>query len=553
MAASVYAIWEVRSQGSDNNSGCFDPNSTMTSTLSSSNGTSATPTVTASNYTFTSSDIGYYLFIKSGTSWTPGWYQITSISSGSAIVNATSGQVVKLNRRRSSVNGIGTTDNLASGNWAIDYSQNNNNRILFTDLTLNSTTTCSSSANPFTPAMIGNTIRITAGTNFTAQVFVITSLSGSIAQLDRTAGTSGATNGTAYLGGAMQNPYNAFFDYNYVAGSTNFIYIKADGEYTWGTQTFLAGNGYVNIFGYENYRHDSGRPTLSFNQVGARYFGRGDGNSTKVRNIIADSKELYNCYLVYNGNNQPYSTITNCIFKNYVLNGASGLSYRLSAFDVARGAIGSHDFGTLYNFIPNTTYYGGISGGLIGINTSFKNCLLFLGHFSATNGMWQNTGQIGGGMVIKNNLFVNGRSGIMGAYENFNNFGNHGPVYFYNNLIINNPGTIFSFIGGYSGMSFVLENNYLFNCGAIGATTSLSHNSSRALNINNVVLSSSPFKDYVNYDFRLNDDANGGRLVKFDTIPLLLSPSNTSKNKDVGSIQNNISSIKINMNGGMRG
>jgi hypothetical protein len=553
MASSVFANWEVRSLGSDNNSGCFDPNATMTSTLSSSNGTSSTPTVTASNYTFVSGDIGYHLFIKSGTSWTPGWYLITSISSGSAVLNAASGQVVKLNRRRSSANGIGTTDSLSSGTWAIDYTQNNSNRLLITDLLLNTSSTCSSVANPFTPATIGNTIRITAGTNFTAQVFVINSLSGVIATLDRVAGTSGATNGTAYMGGAMQNPYNAFFDFNYLAGSTNFIYIKADGEYTWGTQTFLAGNGYPNIFGYENYRHDSGRPTLTFNQVGARYFGRGDGNSTKIRNIIADSKDLYNCYVVYNGNNQPYSTITNCIFKNYVLNSASGLSYRLSAFDVARGSIGSHDYGTLYNFIPNTTYYGGIYGGLIGINTFFKNCLLFLGHTSATNGTWQNTGQLGGGFVIKNNLFVNGRSGVMGAYENFNIFGNHSPVYFYNNLIVNNAGTVFSYVGGYSGMSFVLENNYLFNCGATGTTTSLSHNTSRSLNINNIVLSASPFKDYQNYDFRMNDDVNGGRLVKFDTLPLILSPSNTSKNKDVGPIQNSILPSKINMNGGMRG
>ncbi len=52
MALSAYAIWEVRSLGSDNNSGGFDPGATMKSTLSCSNGTSATPTVTASDYTF---------------------------------------------------------------------------------------------------------------------------------------------------------------------------------------------------------------------------------------------------------------------------------------------------------------------------------------------------------------------------------------------------------------------------------------------------------------------------------------------------------------------
>jgi hypothetical protein len=553
MASSFYANWEVRSQGNDNNSGCFDPNATMTATLSSSNGTSATPTVTASNYTFVSQDVGHYLFIKSGTSWTPGWYLITSISSGSAVLNATSGQVVKLNRRRSSSNGVGTTNSLSSGTWAIDYTQNNSNRLLITDLLLNTSSSCSSVANPFTPAMIGNTIRITAGTNFTAQVFVINSLSGVIATLDRAAGTSGATNGTAYMGGAMQNPYNAFFDFNYLANSVNFIYIKADGEYTWGTQTFLAGNGYPNIFGYENYRHDSGRPTLTFTAAGARYFGRGDGNSTKIRNIIADSKDLLNCYVMFNGNNQPYATITNSIFKNSVWNGASGLAYRLCAWDIVKGYHTTNsDFSTIYDFRGNTVAYGGIGGGTFGYNSYYKNCLIYLGHNNSTVPLWNNPGQISGA-IIKNNYILNGTAGFIGSYENCTQFGNHAPTFIYNNLFVNNSGTLFINICGSTALAYLIENNYMHNCPSIGATSGNSFDSSRFLNVNNYVLAKSPFKDYANYNLSLNDDAEGGKIVKFDTIPTLLSPSNTSKNKDVGPIQNSILPSKINMNGGMRG
>lgn len=553
MAASFYANWEVRSLGSDNNSGCFDPNATMTSTLSSSNGTSATPTVTASNYTFVSGDVGYHLFIKSGTSWTPGWYLITSISSGSAVLNANSGQVVKLNRRRSSVNGIGTTDSLSSGTWAIDYTQNNSNRLLITDLLLNTSSTCSSVANPFTPAMIGNTIRITAGTNFTAQVFVINSLSGVIATLDRAAGTSGATNGTAYMGGAMQNPYYAFFDFNYLANSVNFIYIKADGEYTWGIQTFLAGNGYPNIFGYENYRHDSGRPTLTFTAAGARYFGRGDGNSTKIRNIIADSKDLLNCYVMYNGNNQPYATITNSIFKNSVWNGASGLAYRLCAWDIVKGwHTTNSDFSTIYDFRPNTAAYGGIGGGTFGYNTYYKNCLIFLGHNNTTVPIWNNPGQHSG-QIVKNNCIVNGTTGFIASYENCTPFGNHSPTYIYNNVFVNNSGTLFSNICGAASFAFLIENNYMHNCSSIGITSGNTFDSSRWFNINNYVLDQSPFKDYAKYNFAINDDARGGKIVKFDTVPTILTPSITSKNKDVGPIQNSILPAKINMNGGMRG
>jgi len=556
MASSTYANWEVRSQGSDNNSGCFDPNATMTATLSSSNGTSATPTVTASNYTFVSGDVGHYLFIKSGTSWTPGWYLITSISTGSAVLNATSGQVVKLNRRRSSSNGVGTTNSLSSGTWAIDYTQNNSYRLLITDLLLNTSSTCSSSANPFTPAMIGNTIRITAGTNFTAQVFVINSLSGVIAALDRAAGTSGATNGTAYMGGAMQNLYNAFFDLNYFAPGVNFIYIKADGEYTWGASTTVGSSIYFNVFGYENYRHDSGRATLNFSSHNTRYFSMSSNNSVRIRNIIADSKDLLSCYLMLLGNNQPYSTITNSIFKNYVLNSASGLSYRLCSWDVVKSALGGNaEYCTVYDCKPNTITYGGITGANLGQNTIFKNSFVLLGTPQATGwpSFFNNPGQQGSNQVFKNNCFINGTNGFITSYENCTSFGNHAPTYIYNNLFVNNTGTLFNNTCGSSGLSFLLENNYIHNCVGLGITSGNTFDSSRYININNYVLTKSPFKDYVNYNFSLNDDAEGGKTVKFDTIPTLLSPSNTSKNKDVGPIQNSILPSKINMNGGMRG
>ena len=66
MAASNYTIWEMRYNGSDYNSGCFDPNATLATTLSSANGTSTFPSVTSSNYTFSASDVGHYLYVKSG-------------------------------------------------------------------------------------------------------------------------------------------------------------------------------------------------------------------------------------------------------------------------------------------------------------------------------------------------------------------------------------------------------------------------------------------------------------------------------------------------------
>ena len=88
-------VFECRSLGSDFNAGMFDPGSTFNNTLSSANGTSSSPTVSASNYSFISQDVNHYLFIQSGTNWTPGWYQITGLAGTSAIVNASTNLKVR--------------------------------------------------------------------------------------------------------------------------------------------------------------------------------------------------------------------------------------------------------------------------------------------------------------------------------------------------------------------------------------------------------------------------------------------------------------------------
>ena len=113
MAISAYSVWEVQQAGNDNNSGAFDINATMTSTLSSSTGTSTTPSVTASNYSFTSNDVGHYLFIKSGTGWYPGWYKILSATGGSAVVQASINNAVSANCTIATLNGVASS-NLAT-------------------------------------------------------------------------------------------------------------------------------------------------------------------------------------------------------------------------------------------------------------------------------------------------------------------------------------------------------------------------------------------------------------------------------------------------------
>jgi len=549
MALSAYAIWEVRSLGSDNNSGGFDPGATMKSTLSSSNGTSSTPTVTASDYTFVSGDIGYYLYIKSGTSWTPGWYLITSISSGSAVVNAASGQFIKANSVLSSSNGIGSTNSLSSGTWTIDYSQNNSARVSFTDLYLNSTTTCSSVANPITSAMIGNTIRIISGSGFTAGVYVINSTSGTIATLDRAAGTSLSSNGVANLGGAFATPYTGLSSSIYL-NSYGIVYIKADATYeVFGLSILFGGSSSPHIVGYGTYRTDKQRPVISMTGPNTSVFRRWDGTYTKMSNIEFNGNNNISTYGFAFTNNQPYSTVTNCVFKNMTGNYGSGIQTRFCVHDNSGGSGNVYDY-CIFAYKPNYS--------LIFSNINLvSNSIIFKNNVS-NDFTWQNSDQISYGM-IKNNIIheLNGAGFFVGTYNNCAGglpSQNEATSFVMNNIISEINGYTVRTVCGYAPQPFLLDTNaYYLNRGGAGTTAYNSYANDKYIGVNEIFLTKSPFRNAYNGDFTLNDDIGGGKEVRYDATPLTLQDTNTKQNKDLGPYQSKNPPIRTSMNGGMRG
>ena len=92
------AKWhEVRTDGAALNSAGFDVDSgSLLTDLYTSTGSSSSPIVSSNSYSFISSDIGNYLYLRTGTNWFPGWYQITGLAGTSAIVNAGIGSCIKL-------------------------------------------------------------------------------------------------------------------------------------------------------------------------------------------------------------------------------------------------------------------------------------------------------------------------------------------------------------------------------------------------------------------------------------------------------------------------
>src|SRR5262245_31004119 len=100
MAIANTTIYEVRSTGNDlNGGGCTPCNANFMTdrAVSNAQGTGTGPAVTSASYTFVAGDVNAWLFIRSGTNWIPGWYQIASVAGGAATLNAAIGAAILLN------------------------------------------------------------------------------------------------------------------------------------------------------------------------------------------------------------------------------------------------------------------------------------------------------------------------------------------------------------------------------------------------------------------------------------------------------------------------
>ncbi len=248
MALSASTIAEVRTGGDDTNGGgLFDPSKVSAGGWTDGAATLANtsaPVFTSASYNFTATDVSAWLYIDSGTSWTPGWYFITSVGSNAATLSAAIGAgVLAGNTSMSTVVGCATVASPTAAKWSIDYSQQNAALQTYADLVSAGTgLTVSSALKPFAKQQVGNAIVITGGTNFNTGRYVIAS----VAAVTFVATVVGPTNittgagavGTGGLGGAFASPAKA-------AGlvvSNNLVFVK-NGTYTISSATGLVSGG----------------------------------------------------------------------------------------------------------------------------------------------------------------------------------------------------------------------------------------------------------------------------------------------------------------------
>lgn len=200
-------IYEIRSTGSDTIcGGGFDPTQTagMWTDGAGTTGTSSTCTFTSSSKAFAASEVGAYLFIASGTNWKKGWYLITAATGGALTVSAAAGGYQPYGDSVNTSAGFASVASPTNATWTIDYSQQAAAAFTGTDGTAaGSGSTLSSATIVFEGHMVGNVVRITAGTNATAGHHVITSVAAGVATFNNAVTTGATSNTTIYVGGAL--------------------------------------------------------------------------------------------------------------------------------------------------------------------------------------------------------------------------------------------------------------------------------------------------------------------------------------------------------------
>lgn len=542
MALSNYTYFEVRTTGSDTtNSGGFDINSSGFPTDGSiTSANTASPVISSASYTFVAGDVGAWVFIKSGTNSIPGWYKIASVNAGAATLIGTIGQAVTVDVSPSTVLGCGTAATLSTITFGVDYSQQDTFRYTGTFVVQATTTNIVGSGITINRSWVGNLINLTGvGAGLAVSGYYnITSIGGTVATLDRSAGTAGSAS-TGYVGGALFTPGMA-------AGLCNLgnrMYIKT-GTYGIGTTIANVSGGRIQTVGgstgANNYGFQvfEGYNTIRGDKLFPPTIQMGIGiTNTNVITLVSNIQRFEN--LIIDGNNQlavygirdtANPSVENYVYRCKIANCTAQGYYQLPSH---RGHVNLCEF--VGNSGPSIGVYPGsrltyctfhdntftpvfIYGGAI-----MSNCIIANNTGASTDGV--NTSDNSAG-VVNCTFYNNGRDGI--RFQ-----GNSGQTSFsaMNNLFVNN--------GAYGINCHVQINHgfYEYNAFFNNALGNFGPNLTGPKR-NNITLSGNPFVDAANGNFGLNSIAGAGSSVRALAAPSpWLNYISTINSQDIGAVQ----------------
>jgi hypothetical protein len=512
MALGAATIVDVRNGGSDTaNGGTFNPGAAFATDLTATSATGNSPVVSSASYNFVAGDVGTWLYIKSGTNWTPGWYQIASVASNQATLSAAIGAALQgpsgqVATNANTVAGCATTASPTAGTWGVDYSQQTAAQFSLTGLT-------TSGANAIiltsaaTKAMIGNGLVITGGTNFTTGYYQITAASaGTSITVDRTCATGVGASGTAGLGGALASPGNALLAAN---GVLMFVFLKYNASVysITSASTNVAGGcltSVMNVYGYSTNRYfgsqDTNRPTLQLNVSSATLLTGAsneftvwncilDGNSQTSSKLSASGIVLINCQLNNSNVASTAATYFNCTATGNSASVFNGVCVDCEAFA-----------NTATQFVAGT----------------FINCLSYANTGASTDGFVVNQTTD----IFKCVAYNNGRDGF--------------------NLTAGRSGVIANCISvsnarfGYNYPTGSLTVQSL-NCAGYNNTSGDQNGSGSVTGF--ITLTGDPFVASGSGNFALNNTAGAGALLRAAGFPALFPAGLTATYEDIGAAQ----------------
>lgn len=316
------AIWSIKtgSTASNVNGAFFNPgnaNFPTDGTVDTNTGNTSTPVFSSASYNFVAGDVGAWLYVKSGTNTYPGWYQIASVASNKATLTAASGSGVWHNSTSrtyttSTSDGIASVGTPTSITWGIDYSQGTTaTKNGITDLASSNGTSnpcdVTSAGSAFGINHIGNGMKITAGTNWTATWYEIVNVTGSTATLDKACGSAASiSSGTFYVGGSL--PLGSSDDAVFEMGVAGNDFLISNATYTIGGTVSIAAAGGsqapIRIIGYNSLRSDkptgstrpiinAGANTFTYAANWDNYYIQGTGSAATAFALGSGGKTLW--------------------------------------------------------------------------------------------------------------------------------------------------------------------------------------------------------------------------------------------------------------------
>lgn len=524
MAFTASTIWDVQASGNAANGGGFDTGVSGFATDGAATlATSIAPVFTSASYTFVAGDVGHWVYIKSGTNWIPGWYQIASVSAGAATLTASIGSATNSFFGVTGAAGCATTASPTGATWGLDYSKGASAKIAFTDMVIDGTTNTkfTSAAGPVGKNFVGNIINITSGTGFTVQRVAIVSTSGTTATCDKSLGTLSSTGGNGNLGGALATLSATFA--LMVGGNT----VWAKGTFTLTTMASAPGAAFQ-WYGWGTTRGDTSRATVTTSTNSTTLISLASGaGSALIRNIAFANTATTRSYGVRNDSITMQARFENCTF--------SGFTYAIHASTLV-------GWNTVTLALIHCSITGSLNSAIFAANyIQITDC--FIGSSTGEQIVIASAAQL----VMENTIMADGASAgvwsgasLVGTIKNCTFSGNNGGAY----------GNIYTAAGIPEGLlvenTVIYGGNHGINSGVIGLIGSRYNaigNVSIAAYTNTgagpgfVTLSADPFTNSASGDYSLNSTSGGGAACKSAGAPGTFVNGTTASAPDIGAAQ----------------